>query len=369
MAHICILLPCHWGAARGGAEFQSHLLAEYLIDNSDHTVTFLANRPPERTEDYRYHVRRFGGPRLPGGLRWGRLPDTLDLLNTLKEVRPQVIVQMVASAYTGVAAWYAQRTGSHLYWYIASDMDIAPSPVVGVHGLAEVIDRNMFIYGLRHANYIIAQTHSQSDVLHRNFGRHADLTIPNFLPYAELNQSKQAGFTVSWIANIKKLKRPELFVDLARACRETPEIFFRMAGRVADDQLALVIDQATRELPNFQYLGELSLDGVEAELDKADVFVNTSDYEGFPNTFIQAWLHAVPVISLNVDPDGTMARHGIGIRTETMELMLDQLLELKTDRASLESMGKKAREYAIANHSLANAAKLCKHFESVLARK
>ena len=35
--------------------------------------------------------------------------------------------------------------------------------------------------------------------------------------------------------------------------------------------------------------------------------VNTSDYEGFSNTFIQAWMRRVPIASLHVDPDGSRA--------------------------------------------------------------
>ena len=47
----------------------------------------------------------------------------------------------------------------------------------------------------------------------------------------------------------------------------------------------------------------LSQAEVNALLEHTDLLVNTSDYEGFSNTFIQAWMRRVPVVSLRVDPD------------------------------------------------------------------
>ena len=79
--------------------------------------------------------------------------------------------------------------------------------------------------------------------------------------------------------------------------------------------------------------------------------VNTSDFEGFPNTFIEAWMRGVPVISLNVDPDNILERKKIGFHSRTYNKLCKQLTFLMNNESVRNEMGMRAYQYAKAYHS------------------
>lgn len=366
---VCILLPHHWGAARGGAEFQAHILAQMLARDSRFDVTYLARYVPDDRETYEYPIESFCGPVLPGGLRWGRTPDAVALFRALKRIKPDIIIQMVACAYTGVAAFYARNHEAYFYWYVASDMDIERIPNVGVRGVAQFFDRLLFRYGATHADFIVAQTALQAARMRQSLRRCATLQIGNFLPGPEKIAPKPERFTIAWIANIKVLKRPDLFVALARHFSRDTRVRFRMAGRITDRDVYLGIADALGELDNLEYLGELALEQVEAELSQTHLFINTSDYEGFPNTFIQAWLQGVPVFSLHVDPDGIMAAQGMGCQTGSFEALVLAVQQAIANPESIREMGARARDYALKYHSLKNVEPLLQHMQVLSERR
>jgi glycosyltransferase involved in cell wall biosynthesis len=103
------------------------------------------------------------------------------------------------------------------------------------------------------------------------------------------------------------------------------------------------------------YLGEKSQKEVNEFLARAHVFVNTSLHEGFPNTFIQAWMREVPVVSLHVDPDEVLGRERIGIHAGSEEELRDAVRMLVVDPHRRAEYAVRAREYARRRHSLANA--------------
>ena len=88
----------------------------------------------------------------------------------------------------------------------------------------------------------------------------------------------------------------------------------------------------------------------------ASIFVNTStgDYEGFPNTFSQAWMRKTPVVSLHTDPDGMIKRYQLGFHSGNFDQMVSDVRTLLTDDQLRQRMGENAYRYAVTEHNIAN---------------
>lgn len=118
------------------------------------------------------------------------------------------------------------------------------------------------------------------------------------------------------------------------------------------------LENEINEIENLVYLGARPIEKINSILAEAHIFVNTSLYEGFANTFIQAWMRKVPVVSLNCNPDGVFERHKIGFFSGTYEKMLERVVELVRKPALRDAMGERAQAYAFEKHSENNIAKL-----------
>jgi glycosyltransferase involved in cell wall biosynthesis len=122
----------------------------------------------------------------------------------------------------------------------------------------------------------------------------------------------------------------------------------RLASRKHQRRLAPRLEGAK----NLRYLGEMPIDEVNRILAESHILVNTSDYEGFPNTFVQAWFREVPVVSLHVDPDDILKREGLGFHSGDFETLVRDTRRLIEDTDLRTHMGRRARAYAVENHSL-----------------
>jgi glycosyltransferase involved in cell wall biosynthesis len=128
------------------------------------------------------------------------------------------------------------------------------------------------------------------------YGRQAT-TVTNCYDVPRGHRADPNG-VVLWVSALRTGKRPELFLELAR---RLPHLRFRMvggpSGETAGDALFEQIKEQAREIPNLEFVGFVPFAEIDPHFNAARVFVNTSDFEGFPNTFLQSWSRRIPTVS------------------------------------------------------------------------
>lgn len=351
---LCMVLGGHWAAQMGGAQFQAKCILDVLAETGGFQTVYVAQAVPERRDWGSYRIEQFGAG-LPGRVI-GTMLQLPSLYLALRRLRPQVIYQRCLMPYTGLCAFYCRTRGVRFVFHVASDGDVRRprhrrlSPGVLFHALSRRISE----YGLRRADAIVVQTEDQARILMEEYGLRAALVLPNFHPPAAHRSEvgSRPRLRIVWVANLKPIKNPEMYVEVAEAFADherSPE--FVIIGRPGDPERYRALHERIDRLPNMRYLGELSVDQVNDEIAASDLLVNTSFTEGFPNTFIQAWLRGVPVVSWRVDPDACLSRGGAGVLAGSVAEMAARIAELDADRDRLRRLSAAALAYGTDRHT------------------
>jgi glycosyltransferase involved in cell wall biosynthesis len=162
---------------------------------------------------------------------------------------------------------------------------------------------------------------------------------------------------VLWVATVHDYTRPEMLLDIAR---RLPQRRFVMIGgqAVAGERLRQGYFEAIREqaaqLPNVEFKGFLPLAEVESWFDRARILVNTSSYEGMPNTFMQAWARGIPTVA-TVDVGARLAGKEIYRQIAGAEEGAAEIERLFADELYWARASARCREYFDSTHSTAEA--------------
>lgn len=363
LCRVALVVPSHWSRSGGGAEYQVEFIARELLKLEGIEVHWLSRRVEEGWKSTDYHLHQIGANR--GFLTKAFFFDAIALLIKLHTVKPHALYQRVGSAYTGICAIYSIITGCPFIWHVASDWDVENTPRIRWFKPStwlRAIDAMFFRVGRRRADVIIAQTALQQRALQKVLGKSDVLVIRNGMEICKDEPIPVARKRVMWIGNLKPVKNVERFLELSRAFTDRLDLTFDIVGAPYQEegQRRAFMDSLSR-YPNVRYHGYLSFHNVGALLREAAVLVNTSSTEGFPNTFIQAWMRRVPVLSLHVDPDGFLAHGGCGhcCNGDFMELQrsLRALLSDAEWACSLGSHGRAVaeRDFSSQNTELVSA--------------
>jgi len=362
---ICMLLSTHYSAFMGGAQYQAKCILDGLIPTNKYNIHYITRRvdPNFTPEGYKIH-------QISSDKNVSRLSfyfDSIQLYKILKEINPDVIYQRVAGPYTGIAAYYAKKNNCKMIWHVAHTTDVTPHEnVASANFILKFLERTFVEYGLRNATYIVAQTEEQSKLLDKYYGRKSDKIVPNFHPTPKGSLDKSDEISVVWIANFKPWKQPDVFVRLAKDLQMLNNVHFVMIGALQGgntewrEKLKCDMD----ELNNLIYKGKMTQNDINDLLARAHIFVNTSLHEGFANTFIQAWMRKVPVVSLHVNPDHIFDRFEIGYCSDTYEELLENVKNLILNKEQRVAMGNSSKVYAQQYHSFKNVELLMELLDS-----
>ncbi len=354
---ICIVSHDAYGALTGGqtgrpggVEWQTSLTARWLASQGCPVslLTWDSGQGPHVVDGVRVIPICPEPAGLPG-LRFFH-PRWTGLNRALARAAADVYYHNCGEDVTGQVALWCRLHRRPFVYSVASDPD-CDLRLPHVDSLRE---RILYRYGLRHADRILVQTRKQQEMLWTGFGlRSAVIPMPCLGPtdsqYVEPVPPPPSAGRVAWVGRITEVKRLDVLLEIARVL---PGVTFDVAGGF-EEQRPYVQDlhQRARPLPNVILHGRIARDQMPAFYQRTSCLLCTSDYEGFPNTFLEAWSYGLPVVS-TVDPDGLIARGGLGAVAMTPDGLVARLRRLLTWPELWRCCSHNAREYYLENHTL-----------------
>lgn len=334
------LLVAHPERSAGGAETQLLMLARGLTERGLRValVVFEIDRPlPQRVDGVEVIV-------VPTPRRLRPVARVLLVARTMLRLRPRVVVQRIAGPETGLLALLAKLRRARFAYSSANVVDFD----YGRLGTGRP-KTWLFHLGIRLADAIVVQTPEQVGLCRERFGREPVMIKSVAEPAPERTGEPEAFL---WVGRADWYKRPEAFVELARA---VPEARFWMIAMPMDgpgrERLAQ-LEAECAEVPNLELLPPRPREKLASLIPSSVAMVNTSDYEGMPNVFLEGWARGVPALALTHDPDGVIEREQVGAFAHgSAERFAELARDLWQGRRDQAELAARCRAYVENEHS------------------
>ncbi len=335
----------------GGAEKQSYLLSKYLAKEGF---------------DVHYITSKFGKGESYEGIKLHRILDFPHILQYLEypkiilklfEIQPDVVLTRIRHYYLPVSL-YSILSGRISMLFVPEDASLNPfyetlktfrllriknSPIYKYISLLNSLLLDIFsIMGILISHKIVVQNEYQKEKLAGIYGR-TGLKVPSIIDIEDREPTKTERLTVCWIGNIREEKRVEILVKIAE---RLPSYEFYIIGRIPHRYRWI----KELNIRNLKVLGELSYDETQEYLSRCWVYINTSEREGFPNTFLESWINRTLIITFGADPDGLISS-SLGVKVDNVEDAIRIIKDFAENRSKYQDIIDRAYEYVIKNHS------------------
>lgn len=334
----------------GGIEQQQSLMAKWLAKR-DYQVSMITWDEDQPDGIDINAVKVFKMCRADSGIRGVRFfwPKWSSLCSAMERANADIYYYNCGDFGLGQMVIQCRNLGRKSVYSVSSDPACDPRLPL----LKPLRERILYKYGLRQVDSVVVQTCRQQQMLREGFGI-ASIVAP--MPCEGLNENDSIAtdtvwkepMHVLWVGRISKEKRLEWLLDVAELC---PQITFDVVGASnADSTYASVLRKRAAGIPNVKMYGRIPHAQMFSYYRRAKVLCCTSVYEGFPNTFLEAWGCGIPVVS-TIDP-GVISEYNLGWIVSDIDGLICAIRESINEPVKWRRASESAKRYYLKNHTV-----------------
>lgn len=339
------------GTYFGGAEVDLYYLATELARDNNFEVSFIVADYGQKDVEIIENVTVLKSL----DFRTNILIGLIRTWNALKQADADIYVLKCASPGVPLVAAFCKLRRRVFVYRLASLLEsdgtyVRQHPVFG----------RLFAWSLRQAKLVFAQNKIDNENLTKTMGISSQV-IPNGHRLPVMRQQKRD--TIIWVGRDDPVKKPERFLELAKTLPD--EHFTIVCQTLNNDQHYKDLIEQAGKIRNLQFIKHVPFDMINDYFQRAKVLVNTSDSEGFPNTFIQACNCGAAILSFNVNPDGFLDTHKCGLCCNGDAARLTYNMRFLLEGSRYVEFGANARKYSEKHHDIT---RIAGEYKSVFAR-
>lgn len=379
------------GATHGGAEVDLYLLAKELVKDPRYDVSFIVGdfgqpekevidgvtiykcflyRPPNKKSQEEVERRKKKNniikflrkipiiktivTHLIFGNKIVKINDFKRLTKVFKKVDADIYFQEAAGTLTGVSCLLSKIFGKKFVYRTAHDVDCNGQYLKD--SLEEgLVDGYLYEWGIKRADALITQNIGNQKQLLDTFKLNS-VVIKNAYPISDEVSNKKES--ILWVSRSATWKQPHLFLELAK---DNPKSKFIMICPKANEEKECIdwnlLKKDAGSIKNMEFIGYVPFEEIDEYFKNSILFINTSIYEGYPNTYVQSTKNFSPIVSLTVNPDNFLDRYDCGLCANgDFEVMRKQLVEILGNKERLGEMSVNAYKYAKKEHDIVTVA-------------
>jgi glycosyltransferase involved in cell wall biosynthesis len=339
----------------GGAEVDLYMLSTELAKDDHFSVSVIAG-------DYgQDDIETIENVSIYKSLIFSKNPikGAYKIWQAMKKVDGDIYMIKTPSLGVMLLNQFCKRFKKKWVYRIAHDREFD-----GCYASKHPLMNKIFLSSLGNASWILSQKQSYLSVVSKKVNVNVKVdAIPNGHRIPSSVSVKKEG--VLWVGRSSMIKRPDIYFKLAQAYSEIP--FTMICPKAFGDTNYDQLKQKASEIKNISFIEHVSFHKIETYFSEAKVFVNTSDSEGFPNTFIQSTKCQTAILSLGVNPDNFLDNHKCGLCSNGH---WDQFIkDFKIIYNNYEAYGQHGYDYASTMHDIQKIIEQYKsQFKLIVAR-